>query len=104
MQIQLLYFDDCPNWEAAARLVDRLLETRGFDNRLELVNVDNPTAAQRWGFRGSPTVLIDGVDPFFDEAAPVGLSCRLYRTEDGLAGFPTAAELAAQLARAAPDR
>ena len=33
-----------------------------------------PTAeeAEAVGFRGSPTVLVDGVDPFADPAAPVG--------------------------------
>ncbi len=37
-------------------------------------------------FRGSPTVLVDGWDPFLDPASPVGLSCRVYRTEDGVTG------------------
>jgi hypothetical protein len=31
-------------------------------------------------FRGSPAVLITGREPFLDGDAPVGLSCRVYRT------------------------
>jgi hypothetical protein len=34
-------------------------------------------------------VLIDGVDPFADPDAPIGLSCRVYRTDTGFAGSPT---------------
>ena len=49
--------------------------------------------ADRVGFRGSPSVLIDGTDPFSDPDAPVGLSCRVYSTPDGLAGSPTLEQL-----------
>jgi hypothetical protein len=50
------------------------------------------------GFRGSPTVLVDGRDPFADRQAPVGLSCRVYSTPEGLAGAPTVAQLIEVLA------
>jgi hypothetical protein len=40
------------------------------------------------GFRGSPTLLVDGRDLFDDPTTTVGLSCRLYATPDGLAGTP----------------
>jgi hypothetical protein len=50
------------------------------------------------GFRGSPTVLVDGRDPFLDRDSPVGrLACRVDRTEDGLAGAPTVDQLVAAL-------
>lgn len=45
------------------------------------------------GFKGSPTVLIDGVDPFGSGKESVGLSCRLYKTETGDAGSPTLQQL-----------
>ena len=47
--------------------------------------------------RGSPTVLVDGVDPFGDDAGAVGLSCRLYRTDAGLVGAPTVDQLVSAL-------
>ena len=55
--------------------------------------IETPEAAAEHGFRGSPTVLIDGVDPFTDPDAPIGLSCRVYRTEIGFAGSPTLDQL-----------
>jgi hypothetical protein len=55
--------------------------------------IGSPEAAEEHGFRGSPTVLIDGVDPFADNDAPVGLSCRMYVTERGLAGTPSIDQL-----------
>jgi hypothetical protein len=35
---------------------------------------------------GSPTLLIDGRDPFAGPGAPASLSCRLYRDETGRLG------------------
>ena len=44
--------------------------------------------------RGSPTLLIDGRDPFAVPGAGPALACRLYETEDGrLYGAPTVAAL-----------
>lgn len=53
--------------------------------------------AERVSFRGSPTILIDGVDPFAAGDEPIGLSCRIYRTPDGYAGSPTLEQIAAVL-------
>lgn len=91
MVITLQYFDGCPNWETTAALLDLL---RGdLDATIELELIDTHDKAVARGFRGSPTVLIDGVDPFADEDAPVGLACRIYDTEDGLAGSPSLDQL-----------
>jgi hypothetical protein len=48
-------------------------------------------------FRGSPSILIDGVDPFAQPDDPVWLSCWLYYTGEGLQPAPTAAQLEAAL-------
>ncbi|MDD9375731.1 hypothetical protein M8Z33_03390 [Streptomyces sp. ZAF1911] len=46
--------------------------------------------AARWGMTGSPTVLLDGADPFAVAGAPASVSCRLYRDADCHAeGAPT---------------
>ena len=55
--------------------------------------VDTPDAAERMRFRGSPTILVEGLDPFASGDEPVGLSCRVYETPDGPAGAPTVAQL-----------
>ncbi len=49
--------------------------------------------AERLRFRGSPTILIDGVDPFAEEEAPFGLSCRIYQTDRAMEGSPSVTQL-----------
>ena len=50
---------------------------------------------------GSPTLLIDGVDPFAVPGQPPSMSCRLYRDDDGQAsGAPSAGQLRQALERA----
>jgi hypothetical protein len=97
MRVQLLYFDGCPNYLTTITLLREVLSAGGSAEEIELVEVGTPEAAERWQFRGSPTILIDGKDPFLDEDAPVGLSCRIYLTPDGLAGSPTASQLSSAL-------
>jgi len=92
MDVSLLYFDDCPNWlKADAHL--RALEDEVPGLRVTRHLVDTPEEAERTRFRGSPSILIDGVDPFADPDAPGGLSCRVYQTPAGPAGSPTLDQL-----------
>jgi hypothetical protein len=54
---------------------------------------------------GSPTLLIDGQDPFADPDTPSSLSCRLYRAPDGRQqGAPSVADLRGVLHDAGLDR
>ena len=99
MDVSLLYFDGCPNHHAAQTLLQALLSEAGWDGDVQLVNVDSQKRAEELTFRGSPTVLIDGDDPFLDTDAPVGLSCRIYPTEEGYRGTPPEAKLRAAIAR-----
>jgi len=92
VDITLLYFDDCPNWEQAAEHLDSLAgEFLDLNVTHRLVGTD--AEAQRVGFHGSPSILIDGVDVFAPKVAPVGLACRMYQTPDGPAGSPTIQQL-----------
>jgi hypothetical protein len=51
---------------------------------------------------GSPTLLVDGVDPFAVPGAAANLTCRLYRDETGDAsGAPSVAQLRHALGLAA---
>jgi hypothetical protein len=63
-----------------------------------LERVATPEDAERLRFVGSPTVLVDGRDPFTD-GGTFGLSCRVYPTLDGLAGAPTVEQLREALRR-----
>jgi hypothetical protein len=93
MDVELQYFDDCPNWRVADDHLRRL-DREFTDVTVARHLVDSQEEAERVGFRGSPTILVDGVDPFAAELDPVGgLSCRVYRTPDGPAGSPTLEQL-----------
>jgi hypothetical protein len=94
VQIELLYFDGCPNWRVAAERVREALVRLGrADVPIVRTKVASVEEAAVGSFRGSPTILVDGRDPFADPGAPVGLSCRVYVTDVGLAGAPTVDQL-----------
>ena len=96
MDITLLYFDECPNWrDADGRLAEIAAERADLTVTRHLV--DTLEEAERVGFHGSPSILVDGVDVFAEPDAGVGLSCRVYHTPDGLAGAPTIEQLRAAL-------
>ena len=99
MDITLLYFDDCPNWKIADQRLAAIAAER-TDLTVTRHLVDTLEEAERVGFHGSPSILVDGVDVFAEPGAGVGLSCRVYRTPDGLAGAPTLEQLRAALAGA----
>lgn len=93
MDLALLYFDDCPNWHLLDGRLAEALAALGRDDVVERRQVTTSEQADELRFRGSPTLLVDGADPFADPDAPVGLSCRVYRTADGLGGSPTVEQL-----------
>ncbi|KGH48242.1 MULTISPECIES: hypothetical protein [Modestobacter] len=94
MNVTLVYFGGCPNWqEADARLRAALVATGHDDVVVEHRQVTTAAEAEAVQFRGSPTILVDGRDPFLRQDSPVGLSCRVYATKDGLAGCPTVDDL-----------
>lgn len=95
MKVELLYFDDCPNWKVAAERLDDVAGGRGVT--VERRQVTTPEEAEAARFRGSPTILIDGEDPFSSGDEPFGLACRMYQTPDGPAGSPTTGQLEAAL-------
>lgn len=98
MDVTLLFFADCPNWQLADERLWEALARAGRDGvRVEHSLVTTSEDAEVAGFRGSPTVLVDGRDPFADPDAPASLSCRVVRAEAGLAGTPTVEQLLAVL-------
>ncbi|MBI4941003.1 MAG: thioredoxin family protein [Actinobacteria bacterium] len=96
MDITLLYFDGCPNWKIADQRLTEIAARRP-DITVTRRRVETLEEAERVGFRGSPSVLLDGVDPFADGGAGIGLACRLYATPGGPAGVPTLDQLRAAI-------
>lgn len=102
MDICLLYFDDCPSWKIADQRLAALAAERP-DVVVTRHRVETPAEAERLGFHGSPSILVDGVDVFAGRDAGVGLSCRIYPTPDGPAGAPTLEQLRAALGLTAEE-
>lgn len=101
MKLEILHVADCPN---VAVLQDRLaVVTAGRpDVDMFLRLVEDPEVAAQLGMRGSPTVLVDGADPFADPAEPPSISCRLYRGPDGSVGGAPSVEALRALLGSAP--
>lgn len=91
MRVQVLHVPGCPH---AVVLTARLADLMGDGVQVEVRTVRDEGEAVLLGMCGSPTLLIDGIDPFTAGVRPPSLSCRLYSGEDGaLAGVPSLAQL-----------
>ena len=108
--VEVLYFDGCPNNEGLLPRLRELLAQAGLPAEVGLRRIADDEAAQRERFLGSPTVRVNGrdIEPGAERRTDYGLSCRLYRTSDGLAGQPPddwlyAALNGAGIKRMAPD-
>lgn len=98
MKIEILHVPDCPNSGVLTDRLATLIADRGDVVVTQRVIRDHAEAATH-GMSGSPTLLVDGVDPFAAAAAASSLSCRLYRDETGaVSGAPSLAQLRAALA------
>ncbi|MEU3711060.1 hypothetical protein [Streptomyces catenulae] len=102
MEIEVLVVPDCPNQRLAEERLRQALDGTGLRAaRLTIRTVTDEATAARTGFTGSPTILINGRDPFAVPGAVPSLTCRMYRTPDGLEGAPETARIRAALRAAA---
>ena len=93
MHLTVLAVPGCPN---APVLEDRLAAVVGGRAGVWLSHqvISDEGEAASSGMHGSPTLLIDGADPFAERGQPPSMSCRLYRNDDGqIAGAPSVAQL-----------
>ena len=100
MQLTVLAVPGCPN---APVLKDRLTAVPDGGPGVSVSHqvVSDEGEAARWGMHGSPTLLIDEVDPFAEPGQAPSMSCRLYRDDDGqLSGAPSVGQLRQALAAA----
>jgi len=102
--VEILSFAGCPNHLGAIALVERVSGELGIEPEIELVEVPDQEAARRLRFLGSPTIRVGGrdVDPDADERSDYALSCRVFRTEAGMAGQPDERWVRDALLREAP--
>jgi hypothetical protein len=98
MDVEVRIVEGCPNLPVIRqRLAVALVAAGRGDVHVRLRVVRTSADAEALRFTGSPTLLIDGVDPFPERHAVVGLSCRLYRTAAGVSGSPSVEQLTAAL-------
>ena len=89
MKVQIQYFEGCPNWRVAERRLREALDLVGDSSPVERCPVETQEEAERLRFSGSPTILINGRDPFPTGSEAYGLTCRVYPTPEGLGGSPS---------------
>jgi hypothetical protein len=102
MRIEILHIDDCPNWRDAGRRVSRAVTDLGIAGAtVEFTRIASPAQAADRPFSGSPTILIDGVDPFPTNGTTAELACRIYRVDGRFAGIPSAEQIRSAITDAA---
>jgi hypothetical protein len=93
MRVMVLAVPGCPN----ARLLEERLAQVLAGRRDVLVSrqvIGDEQEAARQGMHGSPTILVDGRDPFAEPGQTGTVSCRLYRDSDGrIGGAPSVSQL-----------
>ena len=100
MHVTVLAVPDCPNVMLLEERLAQVLQGRRDVTVSRQVIPDQGEAARR-GMHGSPTILVDGVDPFAGRGQPASVSCRLYRDGDGQAdGAPSVSQLRQAIAAA----
>ena len=98
MNVTLRYFEGCPHWQTAHDRLSEALRAEGMtDIEPVLERVETAEDAERLRFIGSPTIIVNGWDPFAGAEEAFGLTCRVYQTPEGLAGSPTPKQLRAAL-------
>jgi len=106
MQVKILYFNGCPSWQTAAeRLRIILAELGRADVAVEFEDV-HKTSHLSLAWAGSPTVLLDGRDPFDGGRHPIPArdACRIYVTEAGFERAPSLDQFRTALTPAVKER
>jgi hypothetical protein len=86
LDIELLWWAGCPSTERALAELRGVLGELGLDDvEIRTTELRTEEEARERGFLGSPTLLVEGEDPFAGSGDDeIGLSCRVYRRRDGM--------------------
>ena len=89
MDVELLVVPDCPNESVALSVLRSAFDRVGLAGQsVRTTVIASQEQAEERGFVGSPTILIDGVDPFSVAGQSPAFACRVYATPAGLSGVP----------------
>jgi hypothetical protein len=101
LELSVLAVPDRPNGPVLLQRLGLVL-AECPDARVTSQVVQDEAQTARLGMRGSPTLLVNGIDPFAAPGSPASLSCRIYRDESGPSqGAPSVAALRRAVRQAA---
>ncbi len=91
MNIEVLYFEGCPNHLPAIEMVRETLKSLGRQDEIHQVEVHTQADAEAMAFVGSPSIRINGADiePWARTAKAFGLRCRTYLDGSRRSGVPS---------------
>jgi hypothetical protein len=80
MRFEVFYFDGCVNHRLAVEQVQEVLREEGLEAEVVEIKASDRAAAQAFGFLGSPTVRVDGLDveALARSSQAFGMTCRTY--------------------------
>lgn len=94
MHLEILQVPDYPNVPLLEQRIEHALSGVPIEWELRHVIIEDPRSAALAGMAGSPTLLVDGHDPFAEPDQMPSVSCRLYRDAVGaVSGAPTVTAL-----------
>ena len=104
MRIQFLWWEGCPSHPKARQRLQQALDELKMEAEIEDIQVLTDEEAERWGFPGSPTILVEGqdIDPQGAQQ-PARLTCRLYFLENGRPSPVPSVEMIKRALQAAQD-
>jgi hypothetical protein len=84
VEIDFLYYEDCPSHDDALERLKSVLDQEGIKADIKVTKVETEAQAEELEFPGSPTIRIEGrdIDPP-PAGANFGLTCRAFRLENG---------------------
>ncbi len=89
MEINLLYFDGCPSWQNALTNLQIASHEEKTDVSINLIEVKSEKEADNLKFLGSPSFQVNGLDFWPENRLTYSMNCRVYKTVEGLKGWPT---------------
>ena len=91
MNIEVLYFEGCPNHLTTIEMVREILKSLGRQDEIHQVEVRTHADAEAIAFVGSPSTRVNGADiePWARTAKAFGLSCRTYLDGSQGSGVPS---------------
>ena len=94
IHLDILQVPNCPNVPLLEQRIEQALADTPIEWELRHQIIDDSRSAATSGMTGSPTLLVDGRDPFAEPDQVPSVSCRLYRDDAGtVGGAPTVSAL-----------